>query len=149
MPLNDEKRQKIYDRAVVLLKIRPHTSAEITRKLILKGFNATSVREVTDELMQQGLINDQQFAENFLENLIKFKTFGFYGLKAKLMQRGIDRETIDSLLAEKLSLEVESEIAKRLIDRNKNMERIKLMQKLSRKGFRAETIQEVLKSHLL
>ena len=134
-----------YEKAVSLIKIRPHFSGEITRKLSLRGFAKLDVDEVINRLTSEGLINDEQFAQIFLDNLIKYKTFGFYGLKAKLMQRGIPGSDAENLLKINLSLEAEKEIALRLVERAGEMEKNKLSQKLSRKGFRSEVIRTVVK----
>ncbi len=134
----------VYDKAISLLKIRPHASGEIIRKLTLRGFNTDEAREVTEQLKEQGLIDDALFAQTFLENLIRFKTFGFYGLKMKLMQRGIPGHDAEVLLKENLSLDLEKQIAQRVVERNKNLDKIKLAQKLSRKGFRSEVIRAMI-----
>ncbi|OGE83688.1 MAG: hypothetical protein A3B10_04510 [Candidatus Doudnabacteria bacterium RIFCSPLOWO2_01_FULL_44_21] len=140
-----ENYQKALEKAHRLLKIRPHTRIELIRKLTLKGYNAQLVEKVTQELLEQNLINDELFAQIYLDNLIRYKTFGFYGLKAKLMQRGIPAGEAETLLKEKLPIEAETEIAMRIVDRNSGLEKNKLAQKLARKGFRSEVIREVLK----
>ncbi len=133
-----------YDKAVSLIKIRPHYSAELAKKLTLRGFNRGDVEEVINQLFEQGLLNDEQFAKNYLDELIKYKTFGFYGLKAKLMQRGILANDAEKLLKENLSLEAEKQIALRVVERAGDIDKVKLMQKLSRKGFRSEVIRELI-----
>src|SRR3989338_11624723 len=106
-----------YEKAVGLLKIRPHYSGELAKKLTLRGFKRQEVDEVINRLHDSGMLNDAQFAETFLANLIRFKTFGFYGLKVKLMQRGMASQDAEVLLKENLSLEQEQEIAERLLEK--------------------------------
>jgi regulatory protein len=138
-------RMNAYDKAVSLLKIRSHYSGELAKKLILRGFEQAEVSEVINRLLAAGMLNDAEFVQVFLANLIRLKTFGFYGLKAKLMQRGIPSPEAEQLLKEKLSIETEKQIAQRVIDRAGKVDKIKLMQKLSRKGFRSEIINSFLR----
>lgn len=135
-----------YDKAVSLLKIRTHYSAELAKKLLLRGFKREEVSEVINRLTEQRLLNDAQFVQNFLGNLIRLKTFGFYGLKVKLMQRGIPGNEAEVVLKENLPLEIEKEIAQRFLDKQKETDKIKLAQKMARKGYRNEVIREILNS---
>lgn len=144
-----ENYRRAYDKAVSLIKIRPHFSGEIIRKLTLRNFNADISLQVTQELVRQGLINDEEFAQTFLDNLIRFRTFGFYGLKAKLMRRGLASSEAEALLRENLSVEAEAEIARRVIEKEKQPDKARLMQKLSRKGFRSEVIGRVIRDSSL
>ena len=66
-------------------------------------------------------------------------------LRAKLQQRGIDTQTATELLEENFSNEQELAVAQKFLNRNKNKDKIKLAQALSRKGFRAPIISNVLK----
>lgn len=134
----------IYDKATQLLKIRPHYSAELARKLGLRGFEKLDIDKVINRLAEEGLLDDAQYAQIYLDELIRNKTFGFYGLKAKLMQRGIPGNDAERLLKENLSLETEKEIAMRIVEREKNIDKVKLAQKLSRKGFRSDVIHSSL-----
>jgi len=155
--------QKIYEKAIKLIKIRPHHSEELVRKLLMRHFDRELVVEVIQKLQEEKLLDNQQFAQMYLDELIRNKTFGFYGLKAKLMTRGIASNEAEKLLKENLSIEKETELAQRVVaaserraspildgrEREKNIDKLKLSQKLSRKGFRSEVIREVVKLHRL
>jgi regulatory protein len=135
-----------YEKAINLLKIRPHYSAELAKKLAWRGFEKLDIEKVINRLVEKGLLNDVQYAQMYTEELIRNKTFGFYGLKAKLMQRGIPGTDAESLLKENLSLEKEKEIAQRVVERAGEIDKVKLAQKLSRKGFRSEVIHSFLRA---
>ena len=134
----------INDKANQLLKIRPHYSAELARKLALRGFEKLDIEKVINRLIEEGQLNDGQYAQMYLDELLRNKTFGFYMLKAKLMQRGIAGNEAETLLKENLSIELEKEIASRVVERAGDLDKIKLAQKLQRKGFRSEVIREVI-----
>lgn len=135
----------IEEKAHSLLKIRPHHSRELEKKLLMRGFNREETTALIDQFKSDGLLNDEQFAQAYLDSLTRFKTFGFYGLKAKLMQRGIAGNEAEALLKANLSLEQEQEIAMRVVEKFQEQDKIKLAQKLSRKGFRSEIIREIIK----
>lgn len=132
-----------YDKAISLLKIRAHHSGELQRKLLMRKFSREQVDETIKRLIEERLLDNSQFAENLLHNLIKYKNFGFYMLKAKLMQRGLEGSEAENLLKDYLSLEQEKEIALRVLERNKSLDKLKLAQKLSARGFRSEIIRAV------
>jgi len=134
----------IYDKAISLIKIRPHFSVELARKLSLRGFKSEDIKNVINQLRDQGMLNDDQFAQMYLDELIRNKTFGFYGLKAKMMQRGIEGSEAERLLKEKLSYELERELALKILDKSANLPKQKIAQRLSSKGFRSDTIRSVL-----
>jgi regulatory protein len=149
MAEESSKYQKAYEKAQKLLKIRPHHSMEIQRKLTMRGFDRDMASQVISQLTAEGLLDDARFAEIYLDSLTRYKTFGFFGLKAKLMQRGIAGSEAESLLKQNLSLAAEKEIALRVVEKFREPDKMKLAQKLSRKGFRSEVIREVLSSPLL
>ncbi len=138
----------VYDKAIQLLKIRPHYSTELVKKLTLRGFDKPEIEKVINYLLDKNLINDANYAKTYIDELIRNKTFGFYGLKAKMMQRGIEADDAERLLKENFSHEKEKEIAQRVVERETRIvnreDKIKLAQKLSRKGFRSEAIREVI-----
>ena len=134
----------IEEKAKSLLKIRPHHSEELRRKLLMRGFKREEIASVIDKLTEEGLIDNDQFAQVFLDNLVKYKSFGFYGLKAKLMQRGLPSSEAETLLKEKLSLDEELAIARKVLEKSRETDRTKLAQKLSRKGFRSEIIVRLI-----
>ena len=137
--------QTVYDKAIKLLSMRQHTKFELSKKLSARKYSAELIQQVLNELSEQRLLNDRQFAEVFLDNMIRYKTFGYYMLRAKLQQRGIDTQTATELLEENFSNEQELAVAQKFLNRNKNKDKIKLAQALSRKGFRAPIISNVLK----
>ncbi|MBI2356234.1 MAG: RecX family transcriptional regulator [Candidatus Doudnabacteria bacterium] len=135
--------ENVYNRALKLLKRRQHSSFELQRKLEARGYSKSSVVAVLVLLREQDYLNDERFAEIFLDNLIKYKTFGFYGLKGKLLQRGIDKGIIDDLLSS-FGFEDEKRIALKILEKKRERDPVKLARSLSAKGFRSQVIKDVL-----
>ena len=140
---SQDEYQKVYDKAVRLLSDRLHTRAELKRKLTLKKYSPEAIEQVLDRLNQLKVLNDEQFAEIFLDNLIRYKTFGYYGLKAKLLARGVAGEIAERLLSQALSLDEEVRIGMKLASK-KSPDRQKLIQALQRKGFSSSAIHQIL-----
>ncbi len=133
-----------YEKAVKLLKIRPHHSDELTKKLLMRGFDRDEINGVIQKLTDEKLIDNAAFAQMYLDELIRNKTFGFYGLKVKLMQRGVASNEAEVLLKENFPQELEKQIAFKVSEREKGTDKMKLAQKLQRKGFRTEVIRAVI-----
>lgn len=134
-----------YNKAIRLLKIRPHHSEEIIKKLLMRGFDRADIDLVIQKLAQEQLIDNDQFAQLYLDSLLRNKIFGFYGLKSKLMQRGIASNEADALLKKNLPAELEREIALKLLEKFQKLPKPKIAQKLSSKGFRSDVIRNILK----
>src|SRR5690348_13661905 len=138
--------QKAYDKALVFLKIRPHHSGELAQKLALRKYEREEIDQVIRELRAEGLLNDAQYAESYAQELIRNKSYGYYMLMAKLQQRGIPKLEAENLLAANFSPEKELEIARRVAGRERGTDKIKLAQKLSRRGFRSQIISQIIHS---
>jgi regulatory protein len=147
--------KKAYDYAAYLLSLRLRTEGELRDKLKVKKFDPATVNSVLDRLKEQKYVNDQSFAEVYLENLKKYKNFGYFGIKKKLFQKKLSEDIIADVLGQGLSTEEELIIGNRILNRekaalrpasgDKSLAKLKLAQKLKARGFRSQTIIELLK----
>ncbi|HEV8601006.1 MAG TPA: RecX family transcriptional regulator [Patescibacteria group bacterium] len=144
-PEIQDNNEQVLNSAMRFIKLRFHTQAELRRKLKIRHFREEDIEKTIKHLVSLGLINDAQFAEVFLDNLIRYKSWGFYGLLSKLLARGIDRGMAEQLLYENLTLEKEEQIARRLIGEKSGNNRMKTAQSLKSRGFRAEVISKIIK----
>lgn len=143
------EKEKAYDYALFLLGIKLRTEGEIREKLRIKKFEAGIADGVIGQLKENRYINDQNYAEVYLENLKKYKTFGYYGIKKKLMEKRLPANIIDQVLNEGLSEEEETKIAKRFVKNRESgkvsyEEKQKLAQKLKSRGFRGSIIGKLM-----
>ena len=83
--------------------------------MLLKKYNAEVIDNVITQLLKNHYINDQRYAEVYLENLKMYKTFGFYGIKKKFMEKKLPPEIISQILTDGLSVEEEEKIARRFL----------------------------------
>lgn len=140
--------QKAYDQAVKYLTIRLRTVGELQQKLKLKKFPADVIVKVLRELENLDFLNDERYAQIFVENLKRYKSFGYYGIKAKLTAKKIPNDMIEQVLEDFFSEDEEVEVARRFVQKLARIGRKeyeKVARSLASKGFRTEVTSKVLR----
>ena len=99
------------DKALRLLSYRPRSIREITQRLTKTNADTNTINRVINNLIDQNLLNDQEFAKWWVEQRVKFRPRGNFALTQELAQKGIAREIIESVL---LSPAAERQLAKKL-----------------------------------
>ena len=89
--------QKALDTAYRLLAGRPHTRAEIKRKLFRKGAGAEIIVRVLDELTRKGYIDEDDMALRWAHALVRDRLWGPLKVAVYLMQKGLGRDLIDQV----------------------------------------------------
>lgn len=84
---------KIRRVALNMLARRDHSRQELSQKLKAKGCGGEDIKTVLDALVQEGLINEPRFAENYIY-WRRGKGFGPARIAMELQTRGIASETI-------------------------------------------------------
>ena len=146
--LETDKYQKAYNQAVKYLTIKLRTVGEIQQKLKMKKYPVAVIMEVLRELERLDFLNDERYTKIFVENLKKYKSFGFYGIKAKLMAKKIPNDMIEGVLEEFFPVEEEIVVARRFVKKLARMGRKeyeKVARSLGSKGFRTEVTSRVLR----
>jgi regulatory protein len=87
------------------ISYRPRATAEVQKKLVDQGFSEPVVVETLDRLQRNGLLNDNQFAQAWVENRMTFRPRSRRVMAFELRQKGIVDETIDQALSEKIDEE--------------------------------------------
>ena len=140
----NQEYEKAYNYAIYLLGLKLRTEGELSEKMRLKKYNAEAIESVTKQLKENKYIDDQRYAEVYLENLKKYKNFGYYGIKKKLIEKRLPSNIIESVLSEGLSEEDETKIAEKFLKKQKETDKQKLAQKLSARGFRGKGIAKLI-----
>ncbi|MCX6816895.1 MAG: regulatory protein RecX [Candidatus Beckwithbacteria bacterium] len=104
-------RQKLINRGLNLLSYRPQSIAEFTTKLKRSGADQITINQVVDHFINEGRLDDFQFAKWWVDQRIKFRPRGNIALKQELSQKGVSQDIIDDVL---LSYEDELQLAKSL-----------------------------------
>jgi len=97
---HEDEREVAYQRALKFLNFRPRTLLEIRQNLQKHDIPEEIIVYVLDRLQQAGLINDQYFAENWVENRSELRPRSRRALSFELKQRGIDPQVIEQTLEE-------------------------------------------------
>ncbi|MEA2030304.1 MAG: RecX family transcriptional regulator [candidate division Zixibacteria bacterium] len=107
----EAKRLECRQKAIRLLAIRQYASRELSFKLRRKGFDNELVDDIIGELIQQGILDDTQYAYNLAQQLIKRKPCGRSYLIAFLQKKYIDRLTSEDVAKTTLTGIDERELA--------------------------------------
>ena len=142
-----------YDAAVRYLGGRPHTVAEIHRHLRGKRFDADAIDHAIDRLRAQRYVDDEAFARWWVEQRERFKPRGDRALRTELMQKGVARDVIDTVLGERAP-DADVEQAKRALSRPLTRwatlappeRKRKIHAYLVARGFAYATIEEVMRA---
>jgi len=80
-----------------LLSRREHAVAELSQKLIDKGFDESFVVEALAQLVDDGLLSDARYADSYVRFRMN-KGFGPVRIREELRQRGVANELINEFV---------------------------------------------------
>ncbi len=144
----DQIDQKVYAKAIQFLNVRMHTTGELQKKLQTRGFAPDKIQPVLRRLEELKFLDDERFAQIFVDNLKRYKDFGFYGIKSKLLGRIVPNDLAEQALEEFFSEQDELAVAERLLAKLKRIGRVapeKLQRSLQSRGFRQVVIRKILR----
>jgi len=130
--------------ALGLLARREHSRAELSSKLGARGLQDDLVCTLLDQLVAEGLLSDERFAEIYVRTRSE-KGFGPVRIRHELRQHGVDGDTIHVFLdAAAIAWDeiISRERAKRFGDTlpDEYRERARQARFLQQRGFTAEQI---------
>ncbi len=97
--LQDVDAQEVANqRALNFISYRPRSEAEVRKNLKKHDTPEEVITEVLARLRQNGLVDDAQFAQTWVENRSTFRPRGRRALIMELRQKGIGDEAIDEVL---------------------------------------------------
>jgi len=137
---------KLFQKALEYILTASKTERQVRQWLFKKRKEGEflDVDAIITRLKELGYINDAEYAKNFTET--KQTRYGKKSIQQRLMQKGVDRESINIAVSE---ITDQTELATTLAEkymRNKNADQ-KTMQKLYRfllsKGFDYDTVNYV------
>jgi regulatory protein len=139
----EDERVRATEKAFDLLARSEHSTKMLALKLQKRGFSQPLVGEILEKLEAKGYIDNRRFAELFLEVKRRKRKEGRGKLRSRLIDKGIDGEIIDDLLAD---IDTEEELA--ALDRagaplvaKRGMTKEKLYAGLVRRGFESRLVR--------
>ena len=136
-----------------LLTARAHTRAELTGQLTKRGYPDDVSAQVLDRLAAVGLVDDADFAEQWVRSRRLNAGKGKRALAAELRTKGVDNELITAALAD-IDAGAERERAEQLVDDKLRRERLadddaklarRLVGMLARRGYSQTMAFDVVK----
>ena len=148
-------RAKAYEQAVRFLAVRPRSVWEVRQKLERyrsrqkESLAAAHIDWVTDKLMEQGYLNDEEFARFWVEQRNQFKPLAPRALRFELQRKGIAERTIESVLegavdAQAAALQAARSQARRWRTMDAETFQKKMAAFLQRRGFSWAVVWDVL-----
>jgi regulatory protein len=141
---NDDK---LYNRALNYVAIRPRSVWEIEFYLKRKECPAPLIEQITDKLKHIGLLDDKKFAEAFVHDRRLLRSSSKRKLQMELQKKHVPGSIVDEVLAEDETDErtMLAEVVRKKRQQSKYRDdNLKLMQYLARQGFSYGDIKDAL-----
>lgn len=142
---------KVMRAAMNRLSRRAMSRFQLRRKLTDRKleFDPAVVDAVLDRLEELDLIDDEAFGRALVAEILRGKPAGPRLLRAKLMQRGLDRNLIDQLISEQTpdadgALDLAQKKLRSLMRYDPPTRKRRLWSMLARRGFDGDTIESAL-----
>ena len=163
--LAESSRRKMMNKALDLLSMRDYSRKELSEKLVTKAFEKREQKDIDlgalkeqasdicDRLEELGLLNEERFARLYADELLRRKHSSLSGIRTALLQKGVRRDIIETVL-EELEVDPEEQIRELLSTKFKNRDLTDEKQKtrtvnaLLRLGYRYSEVHAVLEKVL-
>jgi regulatory protein len=136
-----DEQEVVYLKALHLLEFRPRSEEEIRRKLDKKEIPAEVINQVIERLRRNNLVNDEQFAQAWVENRSAFRPRSRRALQYEMRQKGLSGTAIEQALnnlevdEEELAYQAAIKQSRKLNQLDKLDFRRKMFSFLARRGF--------------
>jgi regulatory protein len=114
----------IKQRALSFLSRRFHSERELFLKLKTKSYDERLIKIVLKEMKEKSFIDDQIFANHFVEEKLNKKKWGKNKIRAALFNKGVSASIIDEVFQSLVSFTDQNETALELV--KKKYENLKL-----------------------
>lgn len=87
--------------AAAFLAVRPRSVGETRKRLQYLGYPQALVEQVVERFAEIGYLDDEAFARTWVESRDRARPRGESALRRELAQKGVAREIVDAVLAER------------------------------------------------
>ncbi len=144
----EDTRERAVQQAMIFLSYRARSESEIRQNLRKHEIPEEVIEQTLNRLRQDGLANDGQFAQAWVENRSTFRPRSRRMMALELKQKGLNEEAVTSAVEEVDDEALAYEAAQRRTPRMKDLEWIEFRKKLSgflaRRGFSYSVIAPVV-----
>jgi regulatory protein len=138
------------NRALHFLSFRARSEQEMQTYLHSKGYDTSLIEAVIARLKEEKLVNDLEFAKNWLDSRQRFRPRSKFLMKLELRQKGVAEQEIEQALqtSELDDFELAMQAGRKLIPRYQRFDKLefnrKLASALQRRGFSYSIVKECL-----
>lgn len=140
---NKDGIEVAYQKALKFLSYRPRSEQEVRQNLAKHDVIGDNQDRVIERLQYNGYIDDQKFAQIWVENRSEHRPRSKRMLAYELRQHGIEQNTIDQILDGFDECDLAQRAASKQIHKYEKLEWVdfqkKLLNYLSRRGFNYQT----------
>jgi regulatory protein len=136
-----------YWKALDIIAGRDQSAEMLTLKLKKRGFSEEACSRVLGRLQEKGLVDDERFAWRYTDSVLRKKHEGRRKLYARLLNKGIHRETAErtvSLISKEEETAALVTAGEKLLRRKTHIPEEKLVRALLAKGFQYGDIRRFL-----
>jgi regulatory protein len=140
-----------YHKALDYLSYRPRSRAEVTTYLKKRGLPEGQIEDIAERLERASLLDDEVFAQFWVENRERFRPKGLRALRYELRLKGISYEIIEQALA---SVDVSAGAYRSASKKARQVQHLdqrefhrKIVEYLARRGFDYEVAREAAERH--
>lgn len=141
-----------YEYAIGVISKYPKTEKELRIKMYQQGYDSDMVIRTLEKLKSENFVNDQLFAESYLNSEVMRKGKPLLVITQKLIIKGIDKSLLSELThkyAEDIQSGIYEGIAREIRQyKKKGVEGFDIIQKLLRKGYKLWDIKKVIKGEV-
>jgi regulatory protein len=144
----EDSRERAFQQAMLFLSYRARSEAEIRKNLRKHEIPEAVIEHTLERLRQDGLANDDKFAQAWVENRNTFRPRSRRMMAMELKQKGLEEEAIQSAVQNVDDEASAYEAARKRAARFKGLEwnefRRKLSEFLARRGYSYSVIAPVV-----
>ena len=146
--ISEDLLESTVQKALHFMNFRPRSTSEIRKNLANKDIPESVIEETIDRLQKNSILDDQRFAQNWIENRTAFRPRSRSALRMELRLKGVPDDVIQTALEdiddEALAFQAAQKYLRRLEGLNKLEFRKKLISHLARRGFSFASINPVV-----
>ena len=106
--IQQSEKQRANEKALNLITCRDHSKKELKEKLS-RTYSEETAEEIAEKMQEAGLVNDEEYARKYAEELLRKKHMSMRGIEFRLREKGISPEIIQ-IISKELECDPAAEI---------------------------------------
>ena len=144
--MEKDQQAEVYQKALDYISFKPRTTQETRKKLQQAGYETSLIDKTIEKLSNNGLLNDENYAEQWVEERLRLKPRSKRVLIYELQKKGIPENLIQSAAEDVDDYQSAYEIAGNRLYRYEGLSKFEFRNKLGNylagKGYSYDVISE-------